>query len=70
MKPHGLFANLKNIKTRKQKLSNIIFSVFDGSNNYMKSGYELRKVINYLMDLISKIQKINNYLELFMSRFY
>ena len=46
---HGLFANLKNIKTKEnKKLSNIIFSVFDGSNNYMKSGYELRKVINYL----------------------
>ncbi len=45
----GLFANLKKLNVREDKeLSEIVTSVFNGSNNYMKSGYELRKVINHL----------------------
>jgi type I restriction enzyme M protein len=45
----GLFATLKNLKaTHASQRAALVKEVFDGSNNYMKSGYELRKVINQL----------------------
>lgn len=48
----GLFASLKNLtnNTNPERAS-IVKEVFDGSNNYMKSGYELRKVINKLNEI-------------------
>jgi len=45
----GLFAALKNLKApHAPQRAALAKEVFDGSNNYMKSGYELRKVINQL----------------------
>lgn len=45
----GLFATLKNLRApHASKRAALVKEVFDGSNNYMKSGYELRKVINQL----------------------
>lgn len=45
----GLFATLKNLKApHASQRAALVKEVFDGSNNYMKSGYELRKVINQL----------------------
>lgn len=45
----GLFATLKNLKApHAPQRAALVKEVFDGSNNYMKSGYELRKVINQL----------------------
>lgn len=45
----GLFATLKNLKApHAPQRAALAKEVFDGSNNYMKSGYELRKVINQL----------------------
>lgn len=45
----GLFAKLKNLKApRAPQRAALVREVFDGSNNYMKSGYEMRKVINQL----------------------
>ncbi len=45
----GLFATLKNLKApHAPQRAALVREVFDGSNNYMKSGYELRKVINQL----------------------
>ncbi len=45
----GLFATLKNLQsTKAPQRAALVREVFDGSNNYMKSGYELRKVINQL----------------------
>ncbi len=45
----GLFARLKNLQSPKApQRAALVREVFDGSNNYMKSGYELRKVINQL----------------------
>lgn len=45
----GLFATLKNLQSAKApQRASLVREVFDGSNNYMKSGYELRKVINQL----------------------
>jgi type I restriction enzyme M protein len=48
----GLFASLKNLtnNTNPERAA-IVKEVFDGSNNYMKSGYELRKVINKLNEI-------------------
>ena len=45
----GLFAALRELKsaTAPQRAA-LVREVFDGSNNYMKSGYEMRKVINQL----------------------
>lgn len=39
--------------TQKQasKIAELIQEVFDGNNNYMKSGYEMRKVINKLNEV-------------------
>jgi type I restriction enzyme M protein len=45
----GLFATLKNLKAlHALERAALVREVFDGSNNYMKSGYEMRKVINQL----------------------
>lgn len=45
----GLFATLKNLKApHAPQRAALVREVFDGSNNYMKSGYEMRKVINQL----------------------
>ena len=45
----GLFATLKNLKApHSPARAKLVSEVFDGSNNYMKSGVELRKVINEL----------------------
>lgn len=45
----GLFATLKNLKApHAPERAALVREVFDGSNNYMKSGYEMRKVINQL----------------------
>lgn len=48
----GLFASLKNLSNNTNpERAAIVKEVFDGSNNYMKSGYELRKVINKLNEI-------------------
>lgn len=48
----GLFATLRNISSpANPKRAMIVKEVFDGSNNYMKSGYEMRKVINKLNEI-------------------
>lgn len=45
----GLFAHLKELQSAKApQRAAIVREVFDGSNNYMKSGFEMRKVINQL----------------------
>jgi type I restriction enzyme M protein len=45
----GLFANLRQLKApHATQRAMLVREVFDGSNNYMKSGYEMRKVINQL----------------------
>jgi len=44
---NGLFATLKSLHVPEAPLrAMLVREVFDGSNNYMKSGYELRKVIS------------------------
>lgn len=51
-KNKGLFATLRNINSiDNPKRAMIVKEVFDGSNNYMKSGYEMRKVINKLNEI-------------------
>lgn len=46
---NGLFVTLKNLKApHAPQRAALVREVFDGSNNYMKSGYEMRKVINQL----------------------
>ena len=48
----GLFATLKNLTSiNNPRRAEIVKEVFDGSNNYMKSGYEIRKVINKLNEI-------------------
>jgi type I restriction enzyme M protein len=48
----GLFATLRDLSSIKSpKRAAIVKEVFDGSNNYMKSGYEMRKVINKLNEI-------------------
>lgn len=48
----GLFVSLRNlIDATQPKRAAIVKEVFDGSNNYMKSGYEMRKVINKLNEI-------------------
>ncbi|MBK7174824.1 MAG: N-6 DNA methylase [Bacteroidales bacterium] len=48
----GLFLSLKEIKSpTNPKRAMIVKEVFDGTNNYMKSGYEMRKVINKLNEI-------------------
>lgn len=45
----GLFATLKSLTSSKNpNRAVIVQQVFDGTNNFMKSGYEMRKVINEL----------------------
>jgi type I restriction enzyme M protein len=45
----GLFANLRQLKApHATQRAMLVREVFEGSNNYMKSGYEMRKVINQL----------------------
>jgi type I restriction enzyme M protein len=45
----GLFANLRHLKApHSPQRAELVREVFDGSNNYMKSGFEMRKVINQL----------------------
>lgn len=45
----GLFTRLKKLQsTKAPNRAALVREVFDGSNNYMKSGYEMRKVINQL----------------------
>lgn len=45
----GLFAKLKKLQApQSPQRAALVREVFDGSNNYMKSGYEMRKVINQL----------------------
>jgi type I restriction enzyme M protein len=52
VKNKGLFATLRTISnTENPKRAMIVKEVFDGSNNYMKSGYEMRKVINKLNEV-------------------
>lgn len=48
----GLFATLRNLtNTTNPKRAAIVKEVFEGSNNFMKSGYEMRKVINKLNEV-------------------
>ena len=45
----GLFATLKKLEAAyAPQRAALVREVFDGSNNYMKSGFEMRKVINQL----------------------
>ncbi len=45
----GLFASLRELKsTGAPQRAALVREVFDGSNNFMKSGYAMRKVINQL----------------------
>lgn len=45
----GLFAQLRSLTARHApERASLVREVFDGSNNYMKSGFEMRKVINQL----------------------
>lgn len=51
-KDKGLFSSLKELSsTVNPERAFIVKEVFDGSNNYMKSGYEMRKVINKLNEI-------------------
>ncbi len=48
----GLFASLRHLtSTTNPKRAAIVKEVFEGSNNFMKSGYEMRKVINKLNEV-------------------
>ncbi len=48
----GLFATLRNLSAvNPSKRAALIQEVFEGNNNYMKSGYEMRKVINKLNEI-------------------
>ncbi|WP_159637955.1 class I SAM-dependent DNA methyltransferase [Sphingobacterium composti Ten et al. 2007 non Yoo et al. 2007] len=45
----GLFATLSTLTNpQNPKRASIVQQIFDGTNNFMKSGYEMRKVINEL----------------------
>ena len=45
----GLFVTFKKLRSNySPERAELVREVFEGSNNYMKSGYELRKVINQL----------------------
>ena len=45
----GLFATMRDLKsTSATQRAALVREVFDGANNYMKSGYAMRKVINQL----------------------
>ena len=46
---NGLFASLKNLNNLgAPQRAELVSEVFQGSNNYMKSGFEMRRVINQL----------------------
>lgn len=48
----GLFTSLRELSVPNHpKRAAIVREVFEGSNNYMKSGYEMRKVINKLNEV-------------------
>ena len=48
----GLFATLRQLtNATNAKRAALVKEVFDGANNYMKSGYEMRKVINKLNEI-------------------
>lgn len=48
----GLFATLRHLSSPTQpQRAAIVKEVFEGSNNFMKSGYEMRKVINKLNEI-------------------
>lgn len=48
----GLFSTLRNLTaTNNSRRAALVQEVFEGSNNYMKSGYEMRKVINKLNEI-------------------
>ena len=48
----GLFASLRNLTSiTNPKRAAIVKEVFEGSNNYMKSGHEMRRVINKLNEV-------------------
>ena len=48
----GLFATLRDLSSPVQpQRAAIVKEVFEGSNNFMKSGYEMRKVINKLNEI-------------------
>ncbi|WP_166382454.1 class I SAM-dependent DNA methyltransferase [Polaribacter sp. 11A2H] len=48
----GLFATLRSLTSNTNpKRAAIVKEVFEGSNNFMKSGYEMRKVINKLNEV-------------------
>lgn len=48
----GLFLSLRELTSMTNpKRAMIVKEVFDGSNNYMKSGFEMRKVINKLNEI-------------------
>ena len=48
----GLFATLRDVSSPVQpQRAAIVKEVFEGSNNFMKSGYEMRKVINKLNEI-------------------
>ncbi|MDQ3749722.1 MAG: type I restriction-modification system subunit M [Acidobacteriota bacterium] len=52
-----LFPTLRNIPIGENKRAKIIREVFDGNNNYMKSGINIRKVLNKLNELDFNIAK-------------
>lgn len=48
----GFFPVYSNLtRTNSSKRAVLVQEVFEGNNNYMKSGYELRKVINKLNEI-------------------
>jgi len=48
----GLFSTLRSLTNLKNpKRAALVKEVFEGSNNFMKSGYEMRKVINKLNEI-------------------
>lgn len=48
----GLFATLRTLTSKNpSKRAALVQEVFEGNNNYMKSGYEMRKVINKLNEV-------------------
>jgi type I restriction enzyme M protein len=48
----GLFSTLRNLAKKNQnKRAVLVQEVFEGNNNYMKSGFEMRKVINKLNEV-------------------
>nr|WP_287495172.1 type I restriction-modification system subunit M N-terminal domain-containing protein [Candidatus Brachybacter algidus] len=67
----GLFLSLREIKsTANPKRAMIVKEVFDGTNNYMKSGYEMRKVINKLNEIDFTKSEDKHVLEIFTKAFY